>query len=171
VFIGRTDVEAEAPVLWPADAKSWLIWKDPDSGKDWGQEEKRMTEDVMAGWHHRLDGHGFGWTPGVGDEQGGLACCSSWGRRVGHDWATELNWTEPLWETNLPSRVQCWFMGVLSLDFQYLIETLFSKVAWSVPLSQILSVRFCHLFVHSYFYLSWPTFHPEFTNILQFKIF
>ena len=77
VFIGRTDVEAEIPILWPPDVKSWLIWKDPDAGKDWGQEEKGMTEDEMAGWHHRLDGHGFGWTPGVGDEQGGLACCGS----------------------------------------------------------------------------------------------
>ena len=78
VFIGRTDVEAETPVLWPLDAKSWLIWKDPDAGKDWGQEEKGMTEDEMVGWHHQLDGHGVGWTPGVGDRQGGLACCGSW---------------------------------------------------------------------------------------------
>ena len=77
VFIGRTDVEAEIPILWPPDVKSWLIWKDPDAGKDWGQEEKGTTEHEMAGWHHRLDGHGFGWTPGVGDEQGGLACCGS----------------------------------------------------------------------------------------------
>ena len=87
VFIGRTDVEAETPILWPPDAMSWLIWKDPDAGKDWGQEEKGTTEDKMVGWHHRLDGHGFGWTPGVGDEQGGLVCCNSWG----HDSATELN--------------------------------------------------------------------------------
>ena len=79
VFIGRTDVEAETPILWPSDAKSWLIGKDPDAGKDWGQEEKGMTEDEMVGWHHRLDGHGFGWTLGVGDGQGGLACCGSWG--------------------------------------------------------------------------------------------
>jgi len=67
VFIGRTDVVAETPVLWPPDAESWLIWKDPDAGKDWGQEEKGMTEDEMVGWHHWLNGHGFGWTPGVGD--------------------------------------------------------------------------------------------------------
>ena len=91
VFIGRTDVEAETPILWPTDAKSWLIWKDPDAGKDWGQEEKRTTEDEMVGWHHRLNGHRFEWTPGVGDGQGDLACCYSWGRRVGHDWAIELN--------------------------------------------------------------------------------
>ena len=91
VFIGRTDVEAETPILWPPDAKSWLIWKDPDTGKDWGQEEKGMTEDEMVGWHHRLNAHGFGWTPGVGDGQGGLACCDSWGCKESHmtDW-TEL---------------------------------------------------------------------------------
>ena len=96
VFIGRTDVEAETPILWPPHVKSWLIGKDPDAGKDWGQKEKETTEDEMVRWHHRLNGHGFGWTPGVGDRQGGLECCSSWGRmgsqRVGHDWATELNW-------------------------------------------------------------------------------
>ena len=79
VFIGRTDVEAQTPIVWPPHAKSWLIWKDSDAGKDWGQEEKGMTEDEMVGWHHQLDGHGFGWTLGVGDGQGGLACCSSWG--------------------------------------------------------------------------------------------
>ena len=94
IFIGRTDVEVETPILWPPDVKSWLIGKDPDAGKDWGQEEKGTTEDEMAGWHHRLDGHGFGLTPGVGHGQGGLACCSPWCRRDGHDWATELNWTE-----------------------------------------------------------------------------
>ena len=79
VFIGRTDFEVEAAVLWPPDAKSWLIWKDPDAGKDWEQEEKGTTEDEMAGWHNQLDRHGFGWTLGVGDGQGGLACCDSWG--------------------------------------------------------------------------------------------
>ena len=93
-IIGRTDAEAEAPILWPPDVKSWLIGKDPNAGRDWGQEEKGTTEDEKAGWHHQLDGHEFGWTPGVGDWQGGLACCGSWGRRVGHDWATELNWTD-----------------------------------------------------------------------------
>ena len=92
MFIGRTDVEAETPTLWPPDAKSWLIWKNPDTGKDWGQEEKGTTEDKMVGWHHQLNGHGFGLTLGVGDGQGGLECCGSWGHRVRHDWATELNW-------------------------------------------------------------------------------
>ena len=94
VFIGRTDAEAETPILWPPDVKSWLIWKDPDAGKDWGQE-KGTTEDEMAGWHYWLDRHGFRWTLGVGDGQGSLACCGSCSRRARYDWATELNWTEP----------------------------------------------------------------------------
>ena len=93
VFIGRTDVEAESLILWPPDAKSWLIGKDSDAGKDWGQEEKGMTEDEMVGWHHQLNGHGIGWTVGVGDGQGGLACCGSWDRKESDMTATELNWT------------------------------------------------------------------------------
>ena len=93
VFIGRTEVEAETPVFWPPDAKSWLIWKDPDDGKDWGQEEKGTIEDEMVGPHHWLNGHGFGWTLGVGDGQGGLACCSSWDRKES-DKIEWLNWTE-----------------------------------------------------------------------------
>ena len=93
VFIGRTNVEAETLILWPPDAKSWLIWKDPDAGKDWGQEEKGTTEDEMVGWHHRLNAHGFGWTPGVGDGQGGLACCGSWGHKE-LDTTEQLNWPE-----------------------------------------------------------------------------
>ena len=83
----------ETPILWPSDLKSWLTWKDPDAGKDWGQEEKGTTEDEMVGWHHRLDGHGFGWTLGVGDGQRGLACCSSWGCK-GSDTTEWLNWAE-----------------------------------------------------------------------------
>ena len=75
-------------LMWRAD-----IWKDPDAGKDWGQEEKGTTEDEMVGWHRRLDGHGFGWTLGVGFGQGGLACCSSWGRKES-DTTERLNWTE-----------------------------------------------------------------------------
>ena len=79
VFFGRTDAEAETPILWPPDAKSWLIWKDP--GEDWGEEGKGTTEDEMVRWHHWLNGHRFGWTPGVGDGQGGLVCCGSWVRK------------------------------------------------------------------------------------------
>ena len=93
VFIGRTDVEAETPVLWPPDMRSWLIGKDPDDGKDWGQEEEGMTEDEMVGWHHQLDGHGFGWTLRVSDGQGDLVCCGSWGHKE-LDTTEWLNWTE-----------------------------------------------------------------------------
>ena len=93
MFLGRTDAEAETPILWPPDAKSWLIGKDSDAGRDWGQEEKGMTEDEMAGWHHQLYAHEFGWTPGVGDGQGGLACCDSWGRKES-DTTEWLNWTD-----------------------------------------------------------------------------
>ena len=81
VFIGRTDVEAETPIFWPSDAKSWLIRKDPDAGKDWRQEEKGTTEDEMVGWHHRLNGREFGWTPRVSYGQGGLAGWGSQGRK------------------------------------------------------------------------------------------
>ena len=90
VVTGRTDAEAETLILWPPDAKSWVIWKDPDAGKDWGQE-KELTEDEMVKWHHRLDGHGFERTLGVGDGQGGLACCDSWGRKES-DTTERLNW-------------------------------------------------------------------------------
>ena len=92
IFIGRADAEAETPILGPPDAKSWLIWKDPEAGKDRGKEEKGTTEDEMVEWHHRLDGDEFGWTPGADDGQGGLACCGSCSRK---ELATteQLNWT------------------------------------------------------------------------------
>ena len=90
IFIGRTDVEAETPILRPPDAKNWLIWRDPDCGKDWRWEEKGMTEDEMVEWHHRLDGHEFEQTLGVGDGLGSLACCSPWGCRVRHDWTEQM---------------------------------------------------------------------------------
>ena len=93
IFIARTDAEAETPILWPRDARNWLIGKDPDAGRDWGQEEKGTTEDEMVGWHHRHYGHEFEWTPGVGDGQGSLACCSPWGRKES-DRTERLNWTE-----------------------------------------------------------------------------
>ena len=97
-FIGRNDAKAEAPVLWPPYVKSWLIGKDCDAGRDWGQEEKGTTEDEMDGWHHGLDGRESEWTPGDGDGQGGLEWCNSWGRKESDttEWLkwTELNWTE-----------------------------------------------------------------------------
>ena len=93
VFIGRTDVEAETPILWPPDAKSWLTWKDPDTGKDWRREEKGTTENEMVGWHHQLNGHGFECTLGVGDGQGGLVCWGAWGRKES-DMTERLSWIE-----------------------------------------------------------------------------
>ena len=103
IFIGRTDAEAEALILRPPDARNWLPGKDPDAGKDWRQEEKGMTEDEMVGWHHRLNWHGFGWTLGVGDGQGGLACCSPWGHKES-DTTEQLN-NNNKWLNNLsPSK-------------------------------------------------------------------
>ena len=102
VFFGRNDAKAETLVLWPPHSKSWLIGKDSDAGRDWGQEEKGTTEDEMAGWRHRLDGCEFEWTPGVGDGQGGLVCRDSRGRKV-LDTTKRLNWTEL---TDLDSRTE-----------------------------------------------------------------
>ena len=95
-FFGRNDAKAETPVFWPPHAKSWFIGKDSDAGRDWGQEEKGTTEDEMSGWHHWLDGRKSEWTLGVGDGQGGLACCNSWGRKES-DTTKRLNWTELNW--------------------------------------------------------------------------
>ena len=95
-FFGGNEAKAETPVLWPPHVKSWLIGKDSDAQRDWGQEEKGMTEDEMAGWHHWLDGRESEWTPGVGDGQGGLACCDSWGCKES-DTTERLNWTELNW--------------------------------------------------------------------------
>ena len=92
-FFGRNNAKAETPVLWPPHVKSWFIGKDSDAGRDWGQEEKGTTEDEMAGWHHWFNGRESEWTPGVGDGQGGLACCNSWGREES-DTTERLNWTE-----------------------------------------------------------------------------
>ena len=96
IFIGRTDAEAETPILRPPDAKNWLIWKAPDAGKDWKQEEKGMTEDEMVRWHHWLNGHEFEWSLGVGDGQRGLVSCSPWGHKES-DTTERLSWTELNW--------------------------------------------------------------------------
>ena len=93
VFIGRTDVEAKTPILWPPYVKSWLTGKDPDAGNDWGQKEKGMIEDEMVGWHHQFNGYGFGWTLGFGDGQGGLVCCSPWDHKES-DVTEQLNGAE-----------------------------------------------------------------------------
>ena len=95
IIIGRTDAEAEAPILWPSDVNNWLIGKDPDAGKDWGQK-KGTTEDEMFGWQCRLNGHEFQQVPGVGDGQGGLACCNPWSCKES-DTTEWLNWTELNW--------------------------------------------------------------------------
>ena len=95
IFIGRTNAEAETSILWPPDVENWLIGKDPDAGKNWRQEEKQMVEDEMVGWHHWLDGPESEWTVGVGDGQGGLACCDSWGYKES-DMTEQLNWTEEI---------------------------------------------------------------------------
>ena len=115
-FFGRNDAKAETPVLWPSHAKSWLIGKDPNAGRDWGQEEKGTTEDEIPGWHHWLDGHEFGCTPGVGDGQGGLACCDSWGRKES-DKTEWLNWKI--------SDVEHIFMYFLSICVSLLEKDLF----------------------------------------------
>ena len=93
IFIGRTDAEAETPILWPPDVKNWLTEKEPDAGKKWRQEDKGMTEDEMAGWHHQLNGNEFEQAPRVGDGQGSLVCCSPWGCKES-DMIKRLNWTE-----------------------------------------------------------------------------
>ena len=96
IFIGRTDAEAETPIIWPPDVKNWFFGKDPDAGKDWRREEKGMTEDEMVGWHHQCDGHEFEQALEVGDGQGSLGCCSAWGCKeldMTGDW-TELNWKD-----------------------------------------------------------------------------
>ena len=93
VFFGRNEAKAETSVLWPPYAKSWLIGKDSDAGRDWGQEEKGTTEDEMAGWHHQCERREFEWTPGVGDGQGGLTCCDSWGHKES-DMTERLNCTD-----------------------------------------------------------------------------
>ena len=130
VFTGRTDVEAETPILWPPHAKSWLTGKDPDAGKDWGQEEKGMTEDEMVGWHNQLNGHGFGWTLGVADGQGGLACCNSWGCK-------ESDTTEPLNRTELKQAL------VYLLSLSQCLFRIFHKMKsynlWLLSLSKMFS--------------------------------
>ena len=102
IFIGRTDAEVETPILWQPDAKSWLIWKDPNAGKDWRQE-KGTTEDEMVG----LSGLEFQQASGVGDGQGSLACCNPWGHRVGHTWVTKRNWQVALVVKILPDNPKC----------------------------------------------------------------
>ena len=132
MFIGRTDAEAETPVLWLHNGKNWLIGKDPDAGKDWRQEEKGITEDEMVGWHHWLNEHEFEQASGVVEGQGGLACCSPWGCQ--ESYMTErLNWTDWVLFFNLllNKNIHCNFIYNKKNGHIYLsVTVLFSKNTW-----------------------------------------
>ena len=130
IFIGRTDAENKTPIIWPPDAKNWLTRKDPDAGKDWGQEEKGTTEDEIVGWHHWLTGHEFEWTPAVGYGQGSLACCSPWGRK--ERLSSWTDWTDSVLgaEDTLRSKNR-WDLGT-SLVVQWL-RLHGSKAAGLIP--------------------------------------
>ena len=182
VFIGRTDVEAETPVLWPPDVKSWLTWKDRDAGKDWGQKEKGMTEDEMVGWHHRLDGHGFGWTPGVGDGQGGLACCGSWGHKES-DTTERLTWTEEslmtwesvhalIWSDVTPcTQFDYWKIYVEILRENILQALHFDNPLEKVPLHFWLQYAFSSSSIYIHFDLQWSVENTVLTTRSSYPCF
>ena len=133
IFIGGIDAEAEVPILWPPDMKNWLIGKDPDAGKDWRQEEKGTTEDEMIGWHHRLSGHEFEQTLGVGDGQGSLVCCSPWNHKE-LDMTEQLNWIELkliLYSLDLVQKFLLFFFYKL-YDFLSLISSVYC--VFNIPL-------------------------------------
>ena len=149
VFFRRTDAKAETPVFWPPHVKSWLIGKHSDAGRDWGHEEKVTTEDEMAGWHHQLNGHEFGWTLEDGDGQGGLACCNSWSLKES-DTTEQLSWTKLLWmffscQVVFSSPAMTWTLAARLLcpwDFpgknarvgcHYILQGIFSIQGSSVP--------------------------------------
>ena len=140
VFIGRTDAEAETPILGPPHAKSWLIGKDSDAGRGWRQEKKGTTEDEMAGWHHWLDGHESKWTPGVGDGQGGLVCCDSWGCKESDttEWLkwTELNWTRRTYVSKVMSLV---FNMLSRFVIAFLPRSKHLLISWLQSLSEVIS--------------------------------
>ena len=123
-FFGRNDAEAETPVLWPPHAKHWLIGKDSNAGRDWLQEKKGTTEDEMAGWHYWLDGRESEWTPGVGDGQGGLPCCDSWGCKES-DTTERLNWTE------LNLQFQGWFVPISLRLVLWIVAACVMATVWS----------------------------------------
>ena len=118
ISTGGTDAEAETPILWPPDAESWLVGKDPDAGKDWKQEEKGMMEDEMFVWHHQLNGHEFEQTPGDGDEQGSLVCCRLWGHKES-DMTEWLNWTvtwKVLRKAEIKGEIRCFLLPLFSFQ-------------------------------------------------------
>ena len=133
-FFGRNDAKAETPVLWPPHVKSQLIEKDSDAGRDWVQEEKGTTEDEMAGWHHWLDGRESEWTPGLGDGQGGLACCDSWGCKES-DTTEQLNWTECSWLLRwyIPLAQIKEFSLLLLIPLEKAMAPHSSTLAWEIP--------------------------------------
>ena len=137
--------KAVTPVLWPPHVKSWLIVKDSDAGRDWGQEEKGTTEDEMPGWHHRLNGHESEWTPGVGDGQGGLACCDSWGHKE-LDTTERLNWTE----VNI--YYICNFLYSLTISLFLFLSSSFSAFSGFNQTFYIAMIPFSFLFHISYTY-------------------
>ena len=143
-FFGRNDAKAEIPGLWPPPAKSWLIGRDPDAGRDWGQEEKGTTEEEMAGWHHWLNESEFEWTPGVGVGQGGLACCNSWGRKES-DTTERLNWTEPIKiPQSLELGIKSSFLEVQKKgeNWKWFGRTWFFVTPWTVAHQAPLSMKF-----------------------------
>ena len=138
-FVRRNDAKAETPVLWPPHVKSWLVGKDSDAGTDWGQEEKGTTEDEMAGRHHWLDGRESEWTPVVGDGQGVLACCDSWGHTES-DMTERLNWTELNWSRDTVLLSSLW-MGNCTSTICFLIIDLLSS--FNFPLWDIKILHVC----------------------------
>ena len=144
IFIGRTDAEAEIPIIWPPDVQRWLIWKDPDAGKDWRWEEKGTTKDEMVGWHHWLNAHEFELALGVGDGQGSLVCCSPWGCRES-DTTERLNWAElemtrnEIWFLRGWKKQEDWSMAsniwkakIPNMSYSFAIEVIYlkSSVLW-----------------------------------------
>ena len=134
-------LKLKLPILWPPDVKDWLIGKDPDAEKDWGQEEKGMKEDEMVGWHHWLNGHEFEWTPGVGDGQGGLVCCSPWGLKES-DTIEQLNWTEQI---------------LYFLQMKVLWQSFTEQIFWHIPtaLAHFVSLCFILVILTMFHILSW----------------
>jgi len=162
-FFGRNDAEAETPVLWPPHVKRWLIGKDSDAGRDWGQEEKGTTEDEMAGWHHWLNGCEYGWTPGICDGQGGLACCYSWGCKE-LDMTEQLIWSDLIWMGPDAMISVFWmlsFKPTFSLSTFTFIKRLFSSSLLSAI--KVVSSAYLRLLIflvlHPAQHFSWSTLH------------